>query len=387
MALRSAPDWEARARRAERRVAALDRALAAVAAELDLGRVLQLIVDQVRTLSGARYAALGLMGTEGGIEIFLTSGLTRAAHERIGPLPTGRGLVGALIAEGRTIRLAEASRDPRSIGVPPHHFPVHAFLGVPIRVRGRVVGNLYLANKRGAAPFTAADQDLIERFALHAGIAIDNARLLDQVQRLAIVEERDRIGRELHDSVIQRLYGVSLSLEDVPELVPEDPDAARRRVDDAIDALHASIAEMRAFIYGLRPLPPPGDLRRALLAVAEETERRGLPVATDEVAQVNLPPEVAADLVAIAREALSNATRHAGAAQASLRLMDFGDRVRLRVTDDGRGFDARGRRSRDQHGLSNIRDRAAALGGRATLRSRPGEGTVITIDIPVELDA
>jgi NarL family two-component system sensor histidine kinase LiaS len=180
---------------------------------------------------------------------------------------------------------------------------------------------------------------------------------------------------------------VSLSLEDVPELVPEVPDAARRRVDDAIDALHASIAEMRAFIYGLRPLPPAGDLRRALLAVAEETERRGLPVATDEVAQVNLPPEVAADLVAIAREALSNATRHAGAAQASLRLMDFGDRVRLRVTDDGRGFDTRGRRARDQHGLSNIRDRAAALGGRATLRSRPGQGTVITVDIPVELDA
>jgi signal transduction histidine kinase len=378
--------WRERAERAEVRADALNRAAAAVAAELDVDRVLQLIVDEVRRLVDARQAALGIANRSGAIELFITSGISAEARRRIGPLPVGRGLLGALIREGRSIRLASVSDDPRSVGVPRHHFAITSFLGVPVPVRGRPMGNLYLTNKHGGE-FTADDQELVERFALHAGIAIDNARLLDQVQRLAVMEERDRIGRELHDSVIQRLYGVSLSLEDVPDLVPEDPEDARRRVDGAIEALHGAIAEMRGFIYGLRPaLLAPADLRRSLADLAEEAERGRLQRVDVELAEVALPSEVASELVAITREALSNVTRHAGATRASVRLMDLGDRVRLRVTDDGRGFDARGRRSHGHHGLSNIRDRATALGGRVTVRSRPGAGTVVTVDLPTDRD-
>jgi signal transduction histidine kinase len=384
MATRTDTDWRRRAERAEVRAAALNRAAAAVAAEHDVDRVLQLIVDEVRQLVDARQAALGITNRSGAIETFITSGISAATRRRIGPLPVGRGLLGALIREGKSIRLASVADDPRSVGVPPHHFAISSFLGVAVPVRGRPMGNLYLTNKV-SGEFTSDDQDLVERFALHAGIAIDNARLLDQVQRLAVMEERDRIGRELHDSVIQQLYGVSLSLEDVPELVPEDPEDARRRVDEAIESLHGAIAEMREFVYGLRPaLLAPADLRRSLADLAEEAERGRLQQVDTYLAEVALPPDVAAELVAITREALSNVTRHSEATEASVRLMDFGDRVRLRIVDNGRGFDARGRRGAGHHGVANIRDRAAGLGGRATVRSRPGEGTTVTVDIPVD---
>jgi signal transduction histidine kinase len=380
-------DWPERSKRAEARLAALDDALAAIGGELVLDRVLQLIVDRVRTFSAARYAALGLFGLDGHIETLITSGISPAARQRIGPLPTGHGLLGAVIREGRTIRLADVATDPRSSGVPAHHFPVHSFLGVPITIRGRAVGNLYLANKRGDVPFSADDQNLVERFALHAGIAIDNARLLLQVQRLAIVEERERIGRELHDSVIQRLYGLSLGLEDVPELMTEDPAAAGQRVDHSIEGLHAVIAEIRDFIYGLRvPLAAPGDLRSSMVALADEVSRASTVPIDVDVIDVPLTADVGGEVVAMTREALTNVIRHSGASHAQIELRMHGDVARLTVRDDGRGFDSRGRRTRDHHGLSNIRDRATALGGRMTVRSRPGAGTRIIVDVPMSFD-
>ena len=378
-------DWPSRARRAEARVAALDASLAAIARELDVDRVLQLIVDEVRRLSAARYAALGIANREGRIQTFITAGISAERRALIGALPSGHGLLGALIHEGRSIRLAEASQDPRAIGVPANHFPVHTFLGVPIRVRGRPVGNLYLVNKRGGTPFTADDQEFVERFADHAGIAIDNARLLTQVQRLAVVEERERIGRELHDSVIQRLYGISLSLEDVPELVTESPTEANQRVDRAIEALHAAIGDIRTFIYGLRPaLLAPGDLRRSLVDLAEEVSRAASVAVDVDAPDVPISAEHAAEVVAIAREALGNVARHAAATRATIQLTVRADQLRLVIADNGQGFATGSRRAHSQHGLSNMRDRATALGGRLMVRSSPGTGTRIIVTVPID---
>lgn len=378
-------DWQSRAQRAEARVAALDAALAAIGRELDVDRVLQLIVDQVRRLSGARYAALGIASREGRMQTFITSGVSAERRARIGALPSGHGLLGALVREGQSIRLAEASDDPRSVGVPAHHFPVHGFLGVPIRVRGRPVGNLYLVNKRGGHPFTADDQAFVERFADHAGIAIDNARLLAQVQRLAVVEERERIGRELHDSVIQRLYGISLSLEDVPDLATESPADANQRVERAIEALHAAIGDIRAFIYGLRPaLLAPGDLRRHLVDLAEEVSRAASVAVDVDAPDLPISEEHAGEVVAIAREALSNVARHAAATRAKVQLTVREDQLRLVIADNGQGFVTGGRRAHAQHGLSNMRDRATAMGGRMMVRSTPGTGTRIIVTLPID---
>ena len=172
---------------------------------------------------------------------------------RIGAPPRGHGFLGLIIRENRSIRIPDIAVDPRRYGFPPHHPPMHSFLGVPVTVKGRSVGNLYLTDKAGAGEFSEADQRLVETFAVHAGIAIENARLHEQVQRLAIVDERERIGKDLHDGIIQNLYAIGLSLEDVADLIHDDPDEVERRVERAIDSLHVTIRDIRNFIFGLRP--------------------------------------------------------------------------------------------------------------------------------------
>ena len=355
-----------------------------IAGVLDLEPVLQLIVDRVRDLADAEYAALGIIGEDGGLERFVTSGITEARRRRIGSLPHGRGILGLIIRESRSIRIRDIGSDPRRHGFPPHHPPMHSFLGVPVRLRDIAIGNFYLTNKRQADAFSAEDQRLVERFALHAAIAIENARLHQQVRRLAVVDERDRIGRDLHDGVIQRLYAVTLTLDDVPELMGVEPNEARDRVDRAIATLQSAIGDIRGFVYDLRPtLQAPEDLRRALGEVADEVRRTGSTTVIVEVAdEVQLPAEVAAELVTIVREALSNVGRHAGAAHAWVELGSAGDDARLTVIDDGRGFDPAAWRSHRHHGLSNMRERATALGGRFWVESGPGSGARVVVEVP-----
>lgn len=367
---------------------ALDAAVRSIAGVLDLDRVLQLIVDRVRELADGEYAALGIIGPDETLERFVTSGIGDAERRRIGALPTGRGLLGVIIREGRSLRIADVSTDDRRSGFPPNHPPMRSFLGVPVRIRSRAIGNFYLTNKRGAAEFSLDDQQLVERFALHAAIAIDTARLHAEVRRLAVLEERDRIGRDLHDGVIQRLYAVTLSLDDVPELMDEEPDEARGRIERSIEALQSAIGDIRTFIYDLRPrLLSAGDLHAALLELADEAGRSGTPEVLVEVeGDLLLPPAVANQLVAIAREGLSNIGRHAGATHATIHLTVAGDLARLTIADDGRGFDVAAPRDGRHHGLGNMQDRATAMGGRLTVTSTAGGGTRVMADIPRHIE-
>ncbi len=294
------------------RLAALDAASRAVAAELDLDRVLTVIVERVQELVGARYAALGIADATGRMERFITTGITPEERAAIGPVPVGHGLLGLLIMEGRSIRADDIAAHPASIGFPPNHPPMTTFLGIPVRVKGESVGNLYLTDKAHGEPFTEDDEHLVEMFAVHAGIAIENARLHEQVQRFAIVEERERIGKDLHDGIIQAIYGVSLSLEMVQELMDEEagrPEAASR-VDRAIDALNLVIADIRSYILQLRPtIGGPEDPVEALARLGEEL---GMHAVVDLEMELepgasllrDLPPDRRSDLLFIAREAL-----------------------------------------------------------------------------------
>ena len=239
--------------RSDRALYALDRATRAIAGELEPDRVLQLIVDSVRELVGAHYAALGTFDARGRIERFITSGISPETRGLIGPLPQGHGLLGTIIRDGATLRIPDISRHPESFGFPAHHPPMRSLLGVPIRVGRTIVGNFYLTEKEGAAAFGEDDQELVEMFAGHAGIAIQTARLHQEVQDLAVVGERLRISRDLHDGIIQSIYAVSLSLEDAVEGIESDPAGAADRVDRAIDRLHTTISDIRTFIVGLGP--------------------------------------------------------------------------------------------------------------------------------------
>jgi signal transduction histidine kinase len=376
---------EARAGQATDELAALDMATRGIAGVLDLDRVLQLITDRVRELAHAQYAALGIVDQEGGFERFITSGITRTERERIGPVPRGHGLLGAIVSSAHPIRVHDIAKDPRRYGFPPHHPDMRTLLGVPVAAKGRSIGRLYLTNKLPSGDFTSDDERMVEMFAMHAGIAIENARLHEQVQRLAIVEERERIGRDLHDGIIQSIYAVGLSLEDIPELMEDEPDVARQRIERAVDSLDQSIRDIRNFIFGLRPeLLEQAGLIGGLAALADEFRVNSMidiDLETGDVTEVDLSPDQAGQLLAIAREALSNIARHSKATRGNVRVESLEGSVRLTISDNGVGFDPDRQRGPSHQGLINMRARASEIGGDIELHSEPGAGTRIIVEV------
>jgi signal transduction histidine kinase len=379
--------WAQQAATAQRQqLEALDLAVRGIASIASVERVLQLIVDRVRELAGAQYAALGIIGSFGRIEQFITSGISAELRVRLGAPPQGHGLLGVIVREDRSLLIDDIATDARRYGFPEHHPEMHSLLGVPVRSKGRTIGNLYLTNKLTAERFSDADLRLVERFALHASIAIDNARLHEEIGRLAIVEERQRISQDLHDSIIQSLYAISLSLEDLPEVIGEDPAEGAARADRAIDSIHATIRDIRNFIMGLQPeLLTDADLIAGLRTLAAEFTANTL---IDLELQIDeglpeLSREASAHLLAITHEALSNIARHSGATRATLALAAPDGQMRLVIGDNGRGFDVVEARSARQRGLTNLHSRAEALRGTLNLESEPGAGTRVELRVPL----
>jgi signal transduction histidine kinase len=365
------------------RLQALDEAGKAVVAELALDRVLQRIVEVAARVVQARYGALGVADPDGYLTEFVTTGLSPHERELLGPLPRGHGLLGVLIREGRPLRVPAIGHDPRRVGFPPNHPPMTSLLGVPIRARGRVVGDLYLADKIGAPEFSEDDQQTIERLAAHAGIAIENARLYDQLRELTLLRERERIGRELHDGIIQDLYGTSLRLENLAEDAAGE--ALQAQLLELAEAVSNVIIDVRTYIQGLQARELEGQsLHEGITALAREINARGdLTVsATVEGTPGHLPEAVAHTLLQIAREALSNVARHAQAEQAAVHLRYDEQAVSLSVRDDGCGFAAEAEWGDGHRGLRNLRARVAEVGGSIGVQSRPGAGTTVLVSVP-----
>jgi len=367
-------------------VQALSDAIGGIAGILTVEDVLELIVDRVRGLVGAKYAALGILAEDRlRIERFITSGISPEQRRLLGDPPQGHGLLGLIITEGRSLRITDIPAHPESYGFPPNHPPMTTLLGVPVRLKNRIIGNLYLTDKIDAQEFSDDDQRLVELFAAHAGVAIENARLHEAVQYLAIVDERERIGKDLHDGIIQSLYAISLSLEDVPELMADDANEAAGRVDRAIDNLNAAIADLRQFVVGLRPEHVDRTDFIGLLAMLADQVRRDGVIAVDldlPAERVDLPAHTRGEVLQIAREALSNTARHAGASTARVSLRREDHALRLVLSDDGSGFDRSVAAPVGHHGLANMRDRAEALGGSLDLESDE-TGTTIIVMVPL----
>ena len=368
-----------------RQLAALNDAAGAVAGELALDKVLQRITDSARELAGAEYAALGVPSSDGFLETFVYSGLAAEQVALIPHLPKGLGLLGAIIRERKAIRIARIGEDPRSVGFPEGHPPMEAFLGVPVMAGDEMLGNLYLTNKIGADVFTATDQELVELLAVHAAIAIQNARLYEQVGRLAIIEERSRIGMDLHDGVIQSIYAVGLTLESTRLALPDGAGEADQLLSHAIEALNHTIQDIRNFILDLRPHRFRGDLNEGLARLVREfqanTMVKAALVTQPEVVSGLLTP-VARAIFLTTQEALANIARHARASRVDISVERAGTDVILTVSDDGRGFNVAERDRTVGHGLSNMQARAKELNGSFEIQTTPRQGTTVILTLP-----
>jgi len=294
--------------------------------------------------------------------------------------------LGAVIHGQESIRVDDITADPRSTGFPSGHPTMTTFLGVPIVGAGEAYGNLYLADKIGAPSFSDGDEELIRMLATHAAVAIQNARLYAQLERLAVLEERTRIGMDLHDGVIQSIYAVGLTLESTRLALPAGADEAATLLDSAIGGLNDAIRDIRNFILDLRPRRFAGDVQQGMAQLAREFQANTMvPVSMsmpERFDDLSLPLGRAIFLTT--QEALANIARHARAKRVSIGLHLSANRVVLKVQDDGQGFDTQNQNLRLGHGLANMQSRAESLGGVFDIRSAPGAGTTVTLAFPRE---
>jgi nitrate/nitrite-specific signal transduction histidine kinase len=349
--------------------------------DVSLPVVLRHIVEAACSLVDARYGALGVLDERGkGLAEFVNVGFDDDQVRAIGHLPEGHGILGLLILEPEPLRLGDLNSHPESYGFPPGHPPMSSFLGVPVRVRDQVYGNLYLTEKLGGGTFTEEDEEAVAGLAVAAGIAIDNARLHAQVGELAMLGDRDRIARDLHDTVIQRLFATGLSLEGTLRLIQAPEVAARVR--QAVDDLDETIRQIRTTIFALETRGATAGVRDEVLALAGEltpTLSFRPEVTFEGLVDTLISEEVAENLLATLRESLTNVARHAKASHVSVRVAVRDDIV-LEVADDGRGFPFEVAGS--GRGISNMQRRAEDMNGQLTVEGRAGGGTVVRWRVP-----
>jgi signal transduction histidine kinase len=372
-----------------RRVSA---AVLAVTRELSVRDVLEVIVRSVRSLSGARYAAIGIPDDRGSFAEFVVDGISERQRKAIGPLPRQHGMLAVMLREGQPLRLADIRADHRFEGWPAAHPELADILGVPIKDGDQVLGFVFAANKGSGGGFTGRDEELLSLFAAHAAIALTNARLYERARQLSVLEERARLARDLHDAVSQKLFSIRVKARAASVLAGRDPasgngERAAAEMESVAALAGAAQAELRAVIDGLAPpeISEGGlaeSLRRYALLAGKAHGVRVM-FAADELPALGADREAA--LYRAAQEALHNALRHSGAAEVRMTVCAAARRVTLEVTDEGRGFAPE--LASAGLGLPSLRERAAGAGASLVIRSAPGRGTTVRLVMPVDKPA
>jgi signal transduction histidine kinase len=371
---------------------AVSDAVLAVASQLSVDEVLQQLVDSARELAGARYAAVGIPDGEGGFRRFIVSGMSDELIAAMGPLPRTHGMLGAMLESPPPFRTDDIHTDPRFRGWWPREHPdMHSFLGVPIVTTQGVIGAFYLTEKEGAASFDETDVELIELLAAHAGIAITNARLYEHSRELSVLSERNRLALELHDVVSQKLFSLILNAEAAATLLDPDrdrgadPGAALAQVVRLKELAREALDELRSLILGLRP----PELERDGLAgtlrkeIAMLERVHGVPIELSIDGDIDGGVERCQMVLRIAHEALHNALQHASPDRVTVSLTETDGALAVAVTDDGIGFEPQRPELRSKNlGLTSMEERARELGGRLEIRSAPGTGTTVRLEVP-----
>jgi signal transduction histidine kinase len=367
---------------------ALVEAGIAITSELSLDAILQTLARIAAELTDARYSALGVIDRGGtGLERFVTFGIDDETRAAIGEPPRGRGILGVLIHDARPLRLDDLSQDPRSVGFPPNHPPMHSFLGVPVMTRGVAFGNLYLAEKRSQEPFTEEDEEIVTLLAAQAAVAIENAGSVqrDALRRAVQAQEveRRRLARELHDETGQALTSILLGLAAVERA--ESAEAAHVAAAELRQLVVETLQDVRRLAVELRPsalddfgLEP--ALRRLGQSVREAAH---LDVQVEaRLGSQRLPADVETALYRIVQEALTNVVKHAGAQHVSIVVTRKPASVLVMIEDDGRGFDPARTRA-DGLGLTGMTERVELLDGSFQIDAGPGAGTTLIVELPL----
>jgi len=348
----------------------------------DLEAVLERIAEVAKEMAATKYAALGIPNGLGGLRYFKTAGMTDEQIALIEHLPKGHGLIGAIMHDRETLRLVDVRQDKRSVGFPANHPPMTSLLGVPIKLGSQLFGVLYLCDKLDDTPFSDLDQMIVETVASYAALAISGAALNEQHSRLRLLEERERIGMELHDGVIQSLYGIGMHVE-LLRL------GGNIRVDDMqplVDSLNGVIEDIRSYITQLRtPSERKLTLRECFLRVVERLNLSERLEVSIEVEEMRLPftPAVMESICLIINEAVSNAARHAEATRLHLAARSEDGLLLIHISDDGKGFSVEEAHHENGLGLRNMQRRARLYGGEVLIDSRPFGGTRLTIRVPL----
>jgi signal transduction histidine kinase len=367
---------------ADAKMRALSEAVRAITAELSLDRVLNRLAEITAQLVNARYAALGVPDTSGHLEQFFTYGMSDKQINHMDHYPLGLGLLGELIKQQEPIRITSMKDDPRSAGFCAHHPMMSSFLGVPIMSKGRHLGSLYLCDRKDGQAFTVADEQIVILLAGHAAVAIENARLSDQLQQLAVIEERDRISMELHDGIIQAIYAIGIKLELTRPRLADMPDIQQQVMTAAQDLNHV-IEDLRRYIQDLRVgLNNSVALHEQLDELAEGFRQVSSArlVFDTQRGFAHLTGEMLHAIVQVVREMLSNIVRHANATEVYVDLHEGPSQLMLVISDNGQGFDPR--TVSQGNGLHNIRQRIRQFNGAVEVISQPGRGTTVTCTFP-----
>lgn len=362
----------------------------AVASSIDVDELLQTQLERVMGLFEARAGEVFLREDhEGAFRLAVHRGMPAESFWELDRFRAGEGVIGRVGKSGDPIWTSQLESDPGYLRPSVLAAGVGTLVAVPLTARGSVVGVLSLAFD-GTRPRNANQLGLLEAVGAGVGIAVENARLHRQARRLAVLEERERIGMDLHDGIIQSIYAVGLTLDSAKLQLRSDQQQSEAGLAQAIDRLNEVIRDIRAYILDLQPSRVRlDDLEAALGRLANEF-RANTMVETELLADASvareLDPVVRSGMFHISQEALANVAKHAHATRVwvSLRGED-GDAV-LQVIDNGLGFPADATPTLLGHGLSNIVERGHAMGAHVEIVSGPGEGTTVTVRLPLSGD-
>ena len=354
----------------------------AVASQLSVRDVLQVIVRSARSLANARYAALGVPDDRDSFAEFVVDGISARQQAEIGPLPRHHGMLGVILQDGKPLRLDDIRADPRFWGWPAAHPELKDVLGVPILQGSQVLGFIFAACKRDAGGFTERDERLLSLFAAHAAIALTNARLYERSRELTAAQERARLARDLHDAVSQKLFSVRAKARAAALLVARDPARATAEIDSVAALAGEAHAELRAVIDGLAPpdLAASGLVGsvRSYAVLVGRSYGVAVRVVADELPALDEQRETV--LYRVAQEAITNALRHSGSTDVTVRLAARPRGVVLEVRDRGGGFDPD--HTSGGLGLESMRERAASAGGTLAITAAEGNGTSVRLTVP-----